>query len=112
MKEIKFRAWCEMDKCMVYDLNSPVLRNWELIDPDGTNYLFLQYTWLKDKNGKEIYEGDKLRDEDWEIYEVIYMWRWFRLMKTIQTIPVYRDYENYLCCEHIWNIYENPELWI
>jgi uncharacterized phage protein (TIGR01671 family) len=60
MREIKFRAWDNYKKLMRYDFlvaskdGEPFSNNllaypeWEL----------MQYTGLKDKNGKEIYEGD------------------------------------------------------
>ncbi len=58
MREIKFRAWIKEEK---------VLTSWEEIQEGyGFDYVFehqekvelMQYTGLKDKNGKEIYEGD------------------------------------------------------
>ena len=49
MREIKFRAWNEAENKMYYEI--------EDIRPRYKIYL-MQYTGLKDKNGKEIYEGD------------------------------------------------------
>lgn len=63
MREIKFRAWS--DKLNKY------ISNWGVFDdPDthafqsgppsgaGEPYVHEQYTGLKDKNGKEVWEGD------------------------------------------------------
>ena len=58
MREIKFRAWDKNKNKMVYPTkkytNGGLLEWFE--DED-----LMQYTGLKDKNGKEIYEGDVVK---------------------------------------------------
>lgn len=77
MREIKFRVWDKRGKRM-----SDVLKEHEFWFADTSyitigqalrypDYILLQYTGLKDKNGKnEVYDGDLFRmdDIDWEIY--------------------------------------------
>lgn len=59
MRSLKFRAWNKKGKCWItfggvnYRYENGTL---DIVDSD--NLIYEQYTGLKDKNGKEIYEGD------------------------------------------------------
>ncbi len=111
-REIKFRAW---------DKEQNNMWHWEnLIDKQCTYlnskyFVAMQFTGIQDKNGKDIYEGDKVIGTDphgntdrgvvdYETSEAAFVYR-FTSPETWGRFKT--DYETY---EVIGNIYENPEL--
>lgn len=118
MREIKFRAWDKLTKTMRYvlcidwlnglvDLNDRIIeRKYNNSKDDGV--ILMQYTGLKDKNGKEIYESDILWDEHNEEYcEVIFECGSFVCKFETNSIDL-ADISDELI--DIGNIYENKEL--
>lgn len=123
MREIKFRVFSKSEG-MRYSFDDwsndvDVLKDvWKYIDDYG--YFIIQYTGLKDKNGKEIYEGDIVRGK---FYSDIGVVKWmnercgfFVISNGVGTDIVNRKpfqsaYKMNSCkLEVIGNIYENPEL--
>lgn len=114
MREIKFRAWNEDKKEMAY-VSYMNFDNYELWlqNESGTWYspryyiqYIMQYIGLKDKNNKEIYEGDIvecIRDGD-------VLWGELVVIEDIRDIPRALYGSNLVSREVVGNIYENQDI--
>ncbi|MBM6697528.1 hypothetical protein H5976_02125 [Streptococcus alactolyticus] len=124
MKPI-FRAWTEEGEVMYYDAypfkDDTLLLSYDEIAFDevpASDFILMQSTGLKDKNGKEIYEGDIVRYEccsERYVEEVIYDDKHCNFgtidkdEKTFSFDALISDFD-VDCFEVVGNKYENPEL--
>jgi uncharacterized phage protein (TIGR01671 family) len=126
MKEIKFRAWDEKEKRFWYfDLQKTLERHlsytgdWDFKIARGEK---TQYIGLKDKNGKEIYEGDILSIDGYSymepefsyIGEVKYANQCYCIddkFDFCELTPIFDIYGSYTTIyEVIGNIYEDADM--
>jgi len=106
MRTIKFRAW-NWEK-MIDPLSVFMPYDW-LINHTNGWFTLMQFTWLLDKNGMEIYEGDILKFKTTKSQNSeVYFDEWSFKIKEGMTIRNLSHHLSKWQCEIIWNIYENP----
>lgn len=135
MREIKFRSWNPEVKKMYYDFDQNIKEVGlgksihSFVYDVGLAYrTLMEYTGLKDKNNKEIYEGDVVqwifKRPGWIMNEEDYQdWKKDGSKPQVVKFEVKFEFNGWNCfdsekgdkyhnktCVVIGNIYENPEL--
>ena len=114
MREIKFRAWGHFGS----NTKDSMIENWQSSEyveyvgfNGGESFTIMQFTGLKDKNGKEIYECDQLLYRckssviEGEVYLAHGCWK-IRDKRGGNVMYLYKASS----LEVVGNIYENPDL--
>ncbi len=119
MREIKFRAWDKRNNRIEYSCNRYII--WDgkvgIYDDNGDfeedkDLILIQFTGLKDRNEKEVYDGDIFKSPSGILFYVL----WYRdgwCYNNVNDDPEHisgrlSEIANYW--KVIGNIYENPEL--
>ena len=122
MREIKFRAWDSVQEVMLPVENIDFRNDLITLNEDDNSLTdtfemitLMQYTGMKDKNGKEIYEGDIVGSLHMRA-EVIFedgsfRFKWLdKITKRVRKYnePMFKNTN--IVFEVMGNIYENKEL--
>ena len=138
MREIKFRAWDKKYNMMIQAESFQRDQMWisgigevfeigewsdyggggKTEDDCSDQYILMQYTGLKDKNGKEIYEGDIISTDLDRPFNIVVFRNGAFMFQCHDNGKDYYDYmfsvdeesDRWEYGEVIGNVYENPEL--
>ena len=113
----KFRAWDKTHKklgLIEADMVNGTFQSVKIFDEDDDdwqvfdNFILMQSTGIKDRNGVEIFEGDMFKDGVVEYDVELGMWivSFFKFDNYMKLSNYLRDFKGSV----IGNIYENPDL--
>jgi uncharacterized phage protein (TIGR01671 family) len=110
---IKFRVWDEKYNCWETD-RQEFYPNHDIVKQGR---IYQQFTGLLDKNGKEIYEGDIIQDNQGQFYQIVFDDKYCRFDLTTYGFlnKLSQGSYNTMIWESkiikiIGNIFQNPEL--
>lgn len=122
----RFRAWDKEYKemvqvdALVFDeqIIKATYKNGNVVKEDLKNYVLMQSTGLRDKNGKEIFEGDILKVTNLSIWLEVVSFNKNKAMfvskevkRKVEETPLYDLFNTDIFeVEIIGNIHTNPEL--
>ena len=115
MREVRFREWETERKSMVYSAREDFddMVGFRFLHTEGGKRILMQYTGLKDKNGREIYEGDIVKYPHIQAFPDIWRVEFYKgsfvIAETIVKISL-RELAHKENLEIIGNIFEHKEL--
>lgn len=120
-RELKFRAWDDDREEMIYDLSQCTTILWnndeamfvvanDQRNGDWNELAVMQFTGMRDKNRKDIYEHDLGRYSTGAVFKMVWYrgaWMWERVSGAYSYPIPYNTMDDF---EVIGNIHEHPHL--
>ena len=118
MRTIKFRAWVTTENCFIQHKEVIERVHLQFCDNLGGHKDIVElFTGLHDKNGKEVFEGDIVRHEKWDVIQGKYVYSDHEVYFDDELLEFgLRESNELFHCqfldefEVVGNIHENPNL--